>query len=483
MKNLMPPTQVNRGVLFLFIGALFIFGPSLTGLLRAQSVSVDTLHKYGLYDTDRLPPSFHRDRRNAVREKMGSRTVALFLSAPDRARANDINYLYRQDANFYYLTGCLESHSALFISKSGMTMPDGETVHEVLFVQRRNPDEETWTGKRLGPNGAKSVLGFSYTLPIDSLPRFLKPYLAESDTLLFAPYDKQSTWPILDSTLLVWETVKEKLAQRYPNLAVTPPTGILARLREIKSPEEITLMRRAISISNEAHNEIMKKVRAGWHEYEMQALGEYIFAKNGAEYQGYPSIVGSGENSTILHYESNRRKTEAGDFVEMDMGAEYHGYSADVTRSFPVDGHFTQEQASIYDLVYEAQEAGIRAAKVGNGFRAPNAEATTVIRNGLLKLGIIKDSTEYRKYFMHGTSHYLGLDVHDAGIYDTLTAGNVITVEPGIYIKAGSPCDPKWWNIGCRIEDDILITANGPENLSAASPRKRSDVEKLMRAH
>jgi Xaa-Pro aminopeptidase len=279
---------------------------------------------------------------------------------------------------------------------------------------------------------------------------------------------------------MLWDQTKEALIKKFPKLKIESNLPMLAALRAYKTPEEMLLLRRAIAITNMAHNEILKNVKPGWFEYEIQALGEYVFAKNGCEYVGYPSIVGSGENSTILHYETNRRQTKSGDFIEMDMGGEYHGYTADVTRSYPVNGHFTNEQAAIYDLVLEAQDSGIRKARAGSGFRETHFAAMRVIKRGLYQLGIMKDTENYKQYFMHGTSHYLGLDVHDAGPYDTLHAGNVITVEPGIYIKPGSPCDPKWWNIGCRVEDDIFITDGAPVILSDGSPRKRSDVEHLM---
>jgi Xaa-Pro aminopeptidase len=462
--------------LVLFFGLL-----TITTVAKAQSVPIDTLHAYGLYDADRLTPGFHAGRRAALLQKMHGHSVALFLAAPERTRANDVEYLYHQDPNFYYLTGHLESAAALLLSKDPITLSDGSQTHEVIFVQRRDPAQETWTGRRLGPQGANSVLGFAAAFKYDTLNAFLKPILEKTDTLFYTPsFENTITDPTTDSTVQIWATLKATLLNRYPKLYNTNIRREMAVLRMVKQPEELVLMRKSIAISNKAHNEIIAHAKPGWHEYEMQALGEYIFTKNGAEYTGYPCIVGSGENSTILHYESNRRQTVKGDFIEMDIGAEYHGYSADITRSFPISGKFTQEQRLIYDLVLEAQDSGIRVSMVDSDFRAPHRAAVNVITRGLFKLGIITDSADYKKYFMHGTSHYLGLDVHDAGLYGKLEAGNVITVEPGIYIKAGSPCDKKWWNIGCRIEDDILITPDGPEILSKASPRKAVDVEEMM---
>lgn len=251
-------------------------------------------------------------------------------------------------------------------------------------------------------------------------------------------------------------------------------------LRAIKTPEELALLRRAVRISAQGQREVMKLMRPEMGEMEVQGLHEYVYRRYGAEFQGYPSIVGGGANACILHYETDDRQRLDNDLVLMDCGAEYHGYSADVTRTAPPSGTFSPAQRQIYELVLAAQEAGFAACRPGAEFNAPNKATQEVVAAGLVKLGIIKKKDDFRKYYPHGASHYLGLDVHDRGSYGPLQAGNVITVEPGIYIPAGSPCDPKWWNIGVRIEDDALITATGYENLSAEAPRTVADIEKLM---
>lgn len=460
---------------FLFIALSFSFEAN------AQSVPVDTLHKYGIYDEDRLTPGFHKSRRDELRAHMAPHSAAVFLSAQEKNRANDVNYLYHQDPNFYYLTGHIQAHAALVITKEPVVV-NGELTNEILFVEKRDPAREVWTGPRLGTEGAKSVLKFKEALLVDSLGNFLKPILASIDTLYYTSLSqKKIVAPIIDTSWDIWPDLHEGIKEKFPKLGISSLQPVLAEMRSIKQDEELTLLRKAIKISNEAHNEIIRTTRPGWTEYQMQALGEYIFTKNGCEYTGYPCIVGSGNNSTILHYETNRRKTEAGDFIEMDIGGEYHGYTADITRSFPIGGKFSSEQRVIYDLVLEAQDSGIAEAKAGNIFKAPHNAAVSVITRGLLKLGIISKPEEYKKYFMHGTSHYLGLDVHDAGNYLLpLKNRQIITVEPGIYIAEGSPCDKKWWKIGCRIEDDILITSGEPEILSKYSPRKAEDIEKLM---
>lgn len=242
----------------------------------------------------------------------------------------------------------------------------------------------------------------------------------------------------------------------------------------------MTILRKAIAISVDGHKEMIRYTASGLSEYSAQAAGEFIFRREGAEDVGYPSICGAGENGCTLHYITNREELKKGELLLLDMGAEYLGYTADITRTIPVSGKFTPEQKQIYQLVYDAQEAAFRMCAPGNTFRSPHQAAVEVIRKGLKDLGIIEKEEDYRIYFPHGTSHYLGLDVHDAGTRGALQAGNVITVEPGIYIPPGSHCDPKWWKIGVRIEDDVLITADGYEILSGNLPRKASEIEALM---
>lgn len=255
---------------------------------------------------------------------------------------------------------------------------------------------------------------------------------------------------------------------------------LVASLREIKTPEEMGLMRKTVSISCIAHAEVMKAIHPGISEGELQGLQEYVHKKLGAEWVGYPSIVGGGANGCILHYEENSRLNVGNDMVLMDVGAEYHGYSADVTRTVPSTGKFNPQQRSIYDLVYQAQEAIFPLCREGVPFDSLNKKATEVLAEGLIRLGITKDRSEVRLYYPHGCSHFLGLDVHDMGNYDqTLKENMVITVEPGIYIPAGSPCDKKWWNIGVRIEDDVRIGKERYELLSWQAPRRSEDVEKL----
>ena len=248
----------------------------------------------------------------------------------------------------------------------------------------------------------------------------------------------------------------------------------------IKTPEEIKLLRKAIDVSCIGQNEVMKAMHPKMSEMEIKGIHEFVYRKYGSEFEGYPSIVGSGHNACVLHYIENNRQTVSTDLVLMDLGAEYHGYTADITRTIPGDGTFSTEQAAIYDLVYQAQEEAFKICKPGTAIRETTRVSREIIDKGLAKLGIIKEG-EKHPYFPHGVSHHIGLDVHDRSASPNLAENMVITVEPGIYIPANSPCDPKWWRIGVRIEDDILITKTGYELLSAKTPRKIQDIEKLMK--
>ena len=278
-----------------------------------------------------------------------------------------------------------------------------------------------------------------------------------------------------------WTVRHADLTQGHPD--GTTLREMLDDLRTLKTDEELEVLQSAIDITVEAHRDVMRQLEPGWTEYEIEALIEYDFKRLGAEYPAFPSIVGSGENSVILHYETNRRTTEPGDLVVMDVGAEYRGYAADVTRTVPASGRFTDDQRAVYDVVYRAQEAGIRATRAGASYMAPHQAAEQALAEGMAELGLIRDARDLnglRRFFMHATSHYLGLDVHDVGMGGPLEPGTVITVEPGIYIPAAEDIDPRWWDIGVRIEDDVLVTEDGPVVLSSGAPRSSSDVEALM---
>jgi Xaa-Pro aminopeptidase len=257
--------------------------------------------------------------------------------------------------------------------------------------------------------------------------------------------------------------------------------SILTELREVKTEEELRFLQTAIDITAEAHREALRALEPGLYEYQIEAVIEYAFHRGGAEHAGFPSIVGSGPNATVLHYNSNRRRMEEGDLVVMDIGAEYRGYTADVTRTAPVGGRFTEAQRQIYESVLAAQAAAIARVRVGATLTELNEAASEVLARRLIELDIIDDPGEVRRFLPHGVSHYLGLDVHDVGSYGPLPAGAVVTVEPGLYLPPASDLDERWWNIGVRIEDDVLVTDSGPAVLSGAAPKSVEAIESMMR--
>jgi Xaa-Pro aminopeptidase len=434
---------------------------------------------------DYLSKEFHAGRREALRNLMPDNSVAVIFSFPTRNFSNDVNYLYHQNPDLYYFSGYKEPHSLLLIFKSPQTDAGGNTYSEVLFVQKRNAAAEQWTGKRLGTEGAKEKLGFKLALNSEEFKDF-KIDFSKFDRIIFnrLPVDVANNPRDMSDLYDLILQFKQKAAlpedysadKRFDNRAYMQMT---TALREIKTPEEMTLIRKAVEISCQGQNEVMKAVHPDMSELEIQGLHEYVHKKYGAEGVGYGSIIGSGENGCTLHYEENTKTRIGTSMVLMDVGAAYHGYTADVTRTIPAKGKFSEEEKQIYQLVYDAQEAAFKLLKDGAKWDDADAAARNVIEEGLLKLGIIKDKKEGRKYYPHGLSHHIGLDVHDRGSYSTFKKDMVITIEPGIYIPEGSDCDKKWWSIAVRIEDDARITENGYELLSHFAPRSIEEIEKM----
>ncbi len=430
-------------------------------------------------DKDVLPSEFHQNRRDALRALLPPNSAAILFSNPLRNRSNDVDYAYHQDPDFYYLTGYMEPDAMVVIYKEEQTI-GALVTNEILFVQERNPDREIWTGQRLGAEGASSRLKLK-TVYNNSEFKYAELNLDKLQYLLITwPKDPNASQGEKCDLLKLTEELKKKISAAQIKVSKNDLKILTAQLREEKLPAEMELLRKAINITAKGFLEMIKNVKPGMKEYQVQANGEYVFKTLGAEDQGYGAICGGGHNGCVLHYTFNRKELTADDMILVDMGAEYHGYTADVTRTFPVDGHFSEQERAVYQLVYDAQEAGFKACQPGNSFRSPHEAAFEVISKGLKKLGITKDENETKKYFMHGTSHYLGLDVHDPGTFGPLKPNSVITVEPGIYIPEGSPCDKKWWNIGVRIEDDVLITNNGYEVLSGHLARSIADIEHLF---
>jgi Xaa-Pro aminopeptidase len=431
----------------------------------------DAGFKYREYEADKVKPAEFAQRRRDFRLRLPKGSVSVVVTNPLHQRSNDTDYRFRPNSSFWYLTGCEEEDSALVLAPDGITV-EGKTVKEILFVRDKNPGAETWTGIIMGPVVAKETLGVEMVLSNKKFAEVLAQSRPTYTSLIERPAG-------LSGEVLKMVTAYDAWSKPIPK--DDKAEQLLGVMRSIKSPTEIALTWKSINATVAAHLEALRSCEPGMREYEIAALVEYTFARNGCESVAYGSIVGSGVNSCVLHYESVRKTIENGDFLCMDVGGEYHGYASDVTRSYPANGKYSVEQKAIYELVQQAQEAGVQASKVGAPFGAADSVARKIVNEGLIQLGIIKDPNEGRKYFMHGTSHYVGLDVHDTGDYGPLKANQIITVEPGIYIKEGSPCDKKWWNIGVRIEDTVLISDNGPVNMSGKGlPRSVAEIEKLM---
>ena len=427
-----------------------------------------------------LTNKFHLDKRNELRSKLPDRSVALFFSSSEKVRSNDVFFDFHQDPKFYYLTGFKEPDALLIIFKEAFEV-NGKSIKEMIFVPGRSKSFEMWNGVRLGTAGVMGELELELAKVNTEFADFDLDF-SYFDHIFFnqadgAFHDDPQNRGDISSMLKHFHLKTDTLEDKKNEVRLKSQ---LAYMREIKSEEELVLMRKAIEVTCESQKTLMRQIDSTFTEYKAEALIEYVFRNEGTTGPAFPSIVGGGENSCTLHYISNNEDLNNGDLLVVDVGAEFQEYAADVTRTIPVNGKFTKEQTEIYNLVLRAQNAGIKACVKGKKFWDPGVAATAEIQKGLIKLGIIKKSYQSKKYFMHGTSHYLGLDVHDLGTNEPLKPGNVITVEPGIYIPEGSDCDKKWWNIGVRIEDDILITNDIPINLSKCVPREIGEIEALM---
>ena len=434
---------------------------------------------------DYLSKDFHAGRRDALRAIMPENGVMAVFAYPTRNFSNDVDYLYHQNPDLYYFSGYKEPDGILLIFKDEQKDANGKSFKELFFVQKRNAQQESWTGKRLGTEGVKEKLGIPMAFngndfkdfPID-LSKFKNIIYSLPPDMVMSKTEGANLAGLVNSFLKkanisLENTTDIGTARRNYN-------KLTGQLREIKTPEEIVMLRKAVEISCQGQNEVMKATNADMSELEIQGLHEFVHKKYGAENIGYGSIIGAGDNGCILHYETNTKTKVGNSLILMDVGAEYHGYTADVTRTIPANGKFTEPQRLIYQIVYDAQEAAFNTLKDGASSALANNAANEVISEGLFKLGIIKDKKDYRKYYTHGLSHHIGLDVHDRSASRTLLKNMVITIEPGIYIPANSDCDKKWWDIGVRIEDDVLITQDGYENLSHFAPRSIAEIEKKM---
>ncbi len=433
-------------------------------------------------------PDEYQQRREKVMAKIGQGT-AIFRSASVAMMHHDVEYTFRQDSDFFYLTGFNEANAVAVLA------PHHEEHRFILFVQPKEWEKEVWTGYRVGIEAAKSLYGADEAYSIQELPEKLPQYLAKADRIYYRfGRDESFNQTIINQ----WRA----LLRQYPKngtgpTAIEDPITILPSLRLIKSETELALMRQAIAISVEGHHLAREMAQPGYYEYEIQAEMERVFRQKGGVGPAYPSIVASGPNSCILHYVENSRQLESGDLLLIDAGCCYGYYNGDITRTYPVGGKFSLEQRVIYEIVLEAQRQAIAQVKPGNPFNLIHDTAVHVLVEGMMELGFLVGEFEelikeekYKPYYMHRTSHWLGLDVHDAGGYkqnaeewQILQPGQVLTVEPGMYISShAQPAEgqpqilPQWHGIGIRIEDDILVTETGHEVLTAAVPKMPEEM-------
>jgi len=429
----------------------------------------------------------YRARRQKLAQSMSPDSVAIIPAANELLRNGDAHYRFRQDSNFYYLTGFNEPEALLIVIA-------GDEGDSYLFNRKRNPAQEQWTGKRLGQDAAPLVLGVKESAPIESLAQKLPELLLNKNKI----YYSIGHHSVYDS--MVFQAMQQMKNQIRRGIsapdAIQDIEPLIGELRLFKSAAEIDLMRKAAKISVSAHQRAMRACRSLKNEYELEAELMYEFSRLGCRSVAYDPIVGVGANACTLHYTENNQALVPGELVLIDAGGEFENYAADITRTFPVDGRFTPEQRAIYELVLRSQQAAIACVKPGTVWVDIQQTIIRILTSGLQVLGILQGDLDtlianeaYKPFYMHNSGHWLGLDVHDSGTYKIngewrkLAAGMVLTVEPGLYICAEMPgVDPRWWNIGIRIEDDILVTADGHENLTGALAVEIDDIEALMSA-
>jgi Xaa-Pro aminopeptidase len=453
-----------------------------------------------------------RARRERAMEKLGPETLAIFWSAPVRVYSHDVEYEYRQDSNLFYLTGIDQEDTTLVL------MPGNETRREILFIREGDPRREHWNGHTLTPAEATAQSGIQTVMFAREFEPFVAAILSRramggGDSEYQKFFTALSEGKARLAVMLEPQTnlsapagpatqFASGLRDRFFGFSVMDATPIVYRLRQNKTAYEQDVLRKSVAISSDAHRAGMRAAAPGKYEYEVEAAIEEVYLRNGAMSWGYPSIVGSGPNATILHYSKSARKMEAGDLLLVDAAANYQGYTGDITRTYPVGGRFTPLHRDIYDIVLAAQEAGIKAARIGNASSDVQAACDEVLRAGLVKLGLVTEKTgpQFKIWATHGVVHWIGMDVHDVGPRRPFESGMAFVIEPGIYIREAAlenlpktpenlafiekvrPAVQKYKAIGVRIEDSFLLTEKGLERLSEAVPRTIDEIERFMQS-
>lgn len=425
-------------------------------------------------------------RRQLLASTMQS-GVAVIPTAPERLRNRDAHYPYRFDSYFYYLTGFREPEAVLVLVAANDKAPS----KHILFCRQKDQEREIWDGFRYGPEAAKTMFGFDEAYPIDQLDELLPKLLADQPAV-YTALGLDAAW---DQRVIGWlNRVREQA-----RTGVAAPEQIrdsrvlLDEMRLIKGTDELQIMQRAADISAQAHQRAMQTVQPGMREFEVEAELLYTFYRHGAQAPAYTSIVAGGANACVLHYVQNDAELKSGDLLLIDAGCELDGYASDITRTFPVNGKFTAAQRDVYQLVLAAQAAAIAQVQPEKRWNDPHQAALHILAQGFIDLGLcqgsvdaVLESEDYKRFYMHRTGHWLGMDVHDAGEYKqkgewrALQPGMVLTVEPGCYIRPADNVPEHFWNIGIRIEDDVVVTPSGHEILTQAAPKTIAEIEELM---
>jgi Xaa-Pro aminopeptidase len=411
--------------------------------------------------------------------------IALIPTAPEQVRNRDAHYPYRSDSYFHYLSGFPEPEAVIVLIA-------GDTPKSILFCREKNEEREIWDGYRYGPAQAKEVFGFDEAHPIAELDTRLPDLLANQPELWTA-FGHDSAWDNRLTTALNTVRSQTRAGKRAPE-TLRNIRGLLDAMRLIKDPTEQAIMTKAAQISAAAHRRAMAFTRPGCYEYEIEAELLHEFRRKGSQFPAYTSIVAAGAHACVLHYVENNGQVANGDLILIDAGCELDGYASDITRAYPANGRFNGPQKDVYQLVLDAQAAAEQATRPGATFMTPHDAAVKVLAQGLLDLKLLNGSLEgvlesesYKRFYMHRTSHWLGMDVHDAGEYkdgdhwQPLQPGMVLTLEPGCYIRPAEDVPEAFWNIGVRIEDDALVTATGCELITKDAPKSVADIEALMR--
>tara|TARA_Y200000002_G_C22620903_1_gene638136 strand:+ start:65 stop:1360 length:1296 start_codon:yes stop_codon:yes gene_type:complete len=430
-----------------------------------------------------MDKTIYKNRRNNLKDTLPENSVLLIPGADLQYRNADSTFPFRQDSSFYYMSGFCEPESLIAIVNN----KDG--INSIMFVPPKDKLKEIWDGYRAGPIGAVEDFLFDKAFDNTQIDSMLPDILYGSEQVLY-PIGKKSGF---DQKVIDWTTAASSKDRHSKSINIIDASSLIGNARLIKDDHEIDLIKKACDISAEAHIAAMKSVKKGDLEQQVESLYIHEFSKRGARYPAYNPIVAGGENACVLHYVENNQALNESDLLLVDAGCEYEMYAADITRTFPISGKFSEEQLKVYEIVHEAMNAAIECVKEGNSIMEPQEVSEKVITNGLVKIGLLEGDPEelhksgaYKDFYMHKIGHWLGLDVHDAGDYMEgddfmkFKAGMITTIEPGIYISSSMNVDDKWKGIGVRIEDDILVTKDGNENLTKKVPSDPHEIESLM---